>query len=136
MARQTADFLIVAETGATIAMSQFHSTVAKKSYTFHSLKELLAKASPTRSGDALAAIAADNDEERVAAQLALADLPLRRLVDEPVIPYEEDEVTRLIVDGHDQIAFEPVSELTVGDFRDWLLRYETTGEVLSKLAPG
>src|SRR4051812_25794013 len=117
-------------------MSQFHSTVAKKSYTFHGLKDLLAKASPARSGDALAALAAENDEERVAAQLALADLPLRCLVDEPLVPYEEDEVTRLIVDGHDQIAFEPASGMTVGDFRDWLLRYETTSEVLSELAPG
>jgi ethanolamine ammonia-lyase large subunit len=117
-------------------MSQFHSSVAKKSYTFNSLKGLLAKASPARSGDVLAAISAENDEERVAAQLALADLPLRYLVDEPLIPYEEDEVTRLIVDGHDQIAFEPVAEMTVGDFRDWLLRYETTREVLSQLAAG
>src|SRR4051794_1140387 len=117
-------------------MLEFHSTVAKKSYTFENLKELLAKASPARSGDALAAIAAENDEERVAAQLALADLPLRCLVDEPIIPYEDDEVPRLIVDGHDQVAFEPVSEMTVGDFRDWLLRYETTSEVLSELAPG
>lgn len=117
-------------------MTQFHSTVAKKSYSFKSLKELLAKASPARSGDALAAVAAENDEERVAAQLALADLPLCRFVDEPIIPYEADEVTRLIMDGHDRMAFEPVSELTVGEFRDWLLRYETTDETLSKLAPG
>jgi ethanolamine ammonia-lyase large subunit len=117
-------------------MTQFHSTVAKKSYSFGSLKELLAKASPARSGDALAGIGAENDEERAAAQLALADLPLRRLLDEPIIPYEEDEVTRLIVDAHDRAAFEPVSELTVGEFRDWLLCYETTGEVLRELAPG
>jgi ethanolamine ammonia-lyase large subunit len=117
-------------------MTHFHSTVAKKSYTFHSLKELLAKASPARSGDGLAAIAAENDEERVAAQLALADLPLRRLLDEPIIPYEDDEVTRLIIDGYDQTAFEPVSQMTVGEFRDWLLRYEMTSEALSELAPG
>src|SRR3954467_10518532 len=100
-------------------MAQFRSTIAKKSYSFHSLKELLAKASPARSGDALAGIAAENDEERVAAQLALADLPLCRLLDEPIIAYEEDEVTRLIVDGHDRTAFEPVSNITVGEFRDW-----------------
>src|SRR4051812_2392424 len=117
-------------------MTQFHSTLAKKSYSFKNLKELLAKASPARSGDALAAVAAENDEERVAAQLALADLPLRRLVEEPIIPYENDEVTRLIIDGYDQTAFEPISEITVGEFRDWLLRYETTDEMLSKLAPG
>jgi ethanolamine ammonia-lyase large subunit len=117
-------------------MSEFRSTVAKKSYGFQNLKELLAKASPTRSGDALAGIAADNDEERVAAQLALADLPLQRLLDEPIIPYEDDEVTRLIVDSHDPTAFEPVAGLTVGEFRDWLLRYETTTEVLSALWNG
>jgi ethanolamine ammonia-lyase large subunit len=117
-------------------MTQFHSVVAKKSYNFNSLKELLAKASPARSGDALAGIAAENDEERVAAQLALADLPLARLLDEPIIPYEEDEVTRLIVDGHDQTAFDAISNLTVGEFRDWLLRYETTSETLSNLAQG
>ena len=117
-------------------MTQFHSIVAKKSYSFPSLKELLAKASPARSGDALAGIMAENEEERVAAQLALADLPLRRLIEEPIIPYDEDEVTRLIVDSHDQPAFKPVSDLTVGEFRDWLLRYETTGETLTELAPG
>ena len=117
-------------------MHQFHSTFAKKSYTFESLKVLLAKASPARSGDVLAGIAAANDEERVAAQLALADVPLRCLLDEPIIPYESDEVTRLIVDEHDPTAFAPVSSLTVGEFRDWLLRYETTGEVMAALAPG
>src|SRR3954468_7337484 len=113
-------------------MTGFHSIVAKKSYSFKNLKELLAKASPARSGDALAGIAAENDEERVAAQLALAHLPLRRLIDEPIIPYEADEVTRLMVDGHDQKAFQAVSDFTVGEFRDWLLQYETTGEVLSE----
>src|SRR5215211_4441843 len=109
-------------------MPQFHSKFGKKSYAFGSLKELLAKASPARSGDALAGIAAENDEERVAAQLALADVQLQRLLDEPVIAYEDDEVTQLIVDGHDRVAFEPVANLTVGEFRDWLLRYETTAD--------
>ena len=117
-------------------MLEFHSTVAKKSYTFENLKVLLAKASPARSGNALAGVAAESDEERVAAQMALADVPLRQFFDEPIIPYEDDEVTRLIIDGHDRVAFEPVSEMTVGEFRDWLLRYETTSEVLSRLAPG
>jgi ethanolamine ammonia-lyase large subunit len=117
-------------------MAQFRSTVAKETYSFQSIKELLAKASPARSGDALAGIAAENDEERVAAQLALADLPLRRLLDEPIVPYEDDEVTRLIVDGHDRRAFERIADMTVGEFRDCLLRYETTGEVLGELAPG
>jgi ethanolamine ammonia-lyase large subunit len=117
-------------------MTQFHSTVASKSYSFGDLKELLAKASPARSGDALAGIAAENDEERVAAQLALADVPLRQFFEEPIIPYEDDEVTRLILDTHDAAAFAPVASLTVGEFRDWLLCYETTTESLAALAPG
>jgi ethanolamine ammonia-lyase large subunit len=117
-------------------MPQFRATLSNKSYTFENLKVLLAKASPARSGDVLAGVAAANDEERVAAQLALADVPLSYFVDEPIIPYDDDEVTRLIVDGHDQKAFEPISELTVGAFRDWLLRYETTNEVLSDLTLG
>jgi ethanolamine ammonia-lyase large subunit len=117
-------------------MPHFHSTVAKKSYTFDGLKVLLAKSSPARSGDALAGIAAVDDEERVAAQLALADVPLSQFLNDQIIPYEDDEVTRLIVDEHDQNVFAPVSDLTVGEFRDWLLRYETTTDVLSDLAPG
>ena len=117
-------------------MTELRATLGRKSYTFAGLKALLAKASPARSGDALAGVAAENDEERVAAQMALADVPLRQLLDEPIIPYETDEVTRLIVDGHDRAAFEPVAEMTVGEFRDWLLCYETTGEVLGKLAAG
>ena len=117
-------------------MSPFGTTIGHKSYSFESLKVLLAKASPARSGDALAGVAAEDDEERVAAQFVLADVPLARLVDEPLIPYDDDEVTRLIVDSHDQAAFAPVSDMTVGQFRDWLLCYETTGEVLSALAPG
>ena len=86
-----------------------------------SLRELLAKASPLRSGDILAGVAADNDEERVRAQMALAETPLKRFLEEPVVPYEEDEITRLILDGHDAAAFAPVSSFTVGDLRDWLL---------------
>jgi ethanolamine ammonia-lyase large subunit len=117
-------------------MPSFHSTISKKSYTFHGLKELMAKASPARSGDVLAGIAAANDEERVAAQLALADVPLQLILEELLIPYEGDEVSRLIIDGHDCNAFTPVADFTVGMFRDWLLAYETTGEVLAKLAAG
>jgi ethanolamine ammonia-lyase large subunit len=117
-------------------MPSFHSTISKKSYTFHGLKELMAKASPARSGDVLAGIAAANDEERVAAQLALADVPLQLILEELLIPYEGDEVSRLIIDGHDCSAFAPVADFTVGMFRDWLLAYETTGEVLAKLAAG
>src|SRR5215207_4378291 len=100
------------------------------------LRTLLAKASPLRSGDVLAGIAAASAEERVRAQMALADVPLARFLDEAVVPYEDDEVTRLIVDTHDAAAFAPVRHLTVGAFRDWLLAYETTAEVLAALAPG
>ena len=97
---------------------------------------LLAKASPLRSGDQLAGIAAASGEERVAAQYALADLPLAAFLNETVVPYESDEVTRLIIDSHDRAAFAAVSHLTVGGFRDWLLADETTTAILSALAPG
>ena len=117
-------------------MAPFRATVAKRSYTFENLKDLLAKASPARSGDVLAGVSADSDGERIAAQLALADVPLALFLAELVIPYEADEVMRLIIDNHDRRAFEPISSLTVGEFRDWLLRYETTAEVLASLSPG
>ena len=84
----------------------------------------------------LAGIAAASDEERVAAQLALADVPLQQFLAEPLIPYEADEVTRLIIDSHVAVAFQPVANLTVGEFRNWLLRYETNGEILAAVAPG
>ncbi len=103
---------------------------------FDSLATLLAKASPARSGDELAGIAASSAAERVAAQMALADMPLSRFLSDHVIPYESDEVTRLIVDRHDAAAFAPIAHLTVGEFRDWLLSDAATGEVLRGLAPG
>jgi ethanolamine ammonia-lyase large subunit len=105
-------------------------------YVFDSLKDLLAKASPARSGDGLAGIAARSSVERVAAQMTLADLPLAAFLEEPVIPYETDEVTRLIFDTHDASAFAPVSSLTVGDFRNVLLSEEADGifSVLSRRA--
>ncbi len=96
----------------------------------------MAKATPRRSGDELAGIAAASAEERVAAQFGLAEVPLRRFLEEPLVPYEEDEVTRLIVDTHDARAFAPVASLTVGEFRDWLLRYETDDATLAALSPG
>jgi ethanolamine ammonia-lyase large subunit len=114
----------------------YAETVGAVRYTFSDLRTLLARASPARSGDALAGVAAASSEERVAAQMALADLPLRALLDEPVIPYEADEVTRLIVDTHDAEAFRPVAHLTVGGFREWLLSHETTSATLAALAPG
>lgn len=107
-----------------------------KTHSFKSLKELMAKASPLRSGDVLAGIAAANYEERVAAQICLADVPLQRFIDDPLIPYEEDEVTRLIIDSHNREAFAPIESLTVEEFRDWLLRYETDSEVLGKVSRG
>src|SRR5271165_7199096 len=112
------------------------ATIGSRRYVFPDLKSLLAKASPLRSGDQLAGIAAESGEERVAARYALADLPLTAFLDASVIPYEGDAVTRLIVDGHDKEAFAPVAHLTVGGFRDWLLADETTTPVLTALAPG
>ena len=117
-------------------MPQFRTLLGKRSYHFDSLKELLAKATPLRSGDVLAGVAAADEQERVAAQMALADVPLASFLEDPIIGYEEDEVTRLVMDSHDRTAFGMVADLTVGDFRNWLLNYESTTEVLSRLAPG
>src|SRR4029079_10609801 len=117
-------------------MTLYRYTIGGTSYSFDGLKTLLAKASPRRSGDELAGVAAENDRERVAAQLALADVPLRAFLAEPLVPYESDEVTRLIVDDHDAEALAPAAALTVAECREWLLRYETTSDVLAELAPG
>ncbi len=106
-----------------------------KSHVFEDLRTLLARASPDRAGDRLAGLAAASDEERIAARMALADLPLARFLDEPAIPYEADEVTRLIIDTHDAEAFAPVAAMTVGEFRDFLLSDEATAETLAGLAP-
>lgn len=114
----------------------YRATIGSTVYSFGSLRDLLAKASPLRSGDELAGVAAGSAEERVAAQMALADVPLRRFLEEPLIPYEDDEVTRLIVDSHDASAFAPVASLTVGEFRDWLLGLDIDAAALSALAPG
>jgi ethanolamine ammonia-lyase large subunit len=105
-------------------------------YVFEDLRSLLAKASPSRSGDGLAGIAATSAAERVAAQLALADLPLATLINEAIVPYERDEITRLIIDSHDGKAFARIAHLTVGGLRDWLLSDEATTQSLSALAPG
>ncbi len=107
-----------------------------KQYAFADLKDVLAKATPARSGDELAGIAATSARERVAAQTALADVPLARFLQELLIPYESDEVTRLILNRHDRTAFAPVAGLTVGTFREWLLDYSTTTERLAAVAPG
>ncbi len=113
----------------------FTTTLAHCTYRFASLKDLLAKASPARSGDELAGISAASAEERMAAKMALAEVPLRAILDNPLIPYEDDEITRLIIDTHDRAAFAPVSHLTVGDFRDWLLDDATDTLALSQVAP-
>jgi ethanolamine ammonia-lyase large subunit len=117
-------------------MPQYSHTVGSRTYQFADLRELMAKATPARSGDHLAGLAAGSAEERVAAQMALAGLPLPTFLNEAVIPYESDEVTRLIIDGHDAAAFRRIRHLTVGAFRNWLLGDEATPAVLAQLAPG
>lgn len=117
-------------------MSRYSHTVGNNTYIFKDLKDLMAKATPARSGDFLAGVAAEHDEERVAAQMALAEVSLKTFLNEALVPYEEDEVTRLIMDDHDAEAFKTVSHLTVGDFRNWLLSDIVTEEVLQDLAPG
>ncbi len=111
-------------------------TLGSRTYRFADLKTLMARATPARSGDYLAGVAADSDEERAVAQMALAEVPLKTFLNEALIPYEQDEVTRLIIDGHDAGAFAPVSGLTVGDFRNWLLSHAADEAALARLAPG
>ncbi|WP_072378283.1 ethanolamine ammonia-lyase subunit EutB [Hyphomicrobium sp. NDB2Meth4] len=105
-------------------------------YRFADLKEVMAKATPPRSGDVLAGVAARSAEENVAAKMVLADLPLKRFLEELLISYESDDVTRLIVDTHDERAFSPIAHMTVGELRDWLLSEAATTEALAALAPG
>ena len=114
----------------------FRASVGSQSYRFDSLADLLAKATPLRSGDQLAGIAAGSAQQRVAARLALADLPLVTFLQQAVVPYEQDEVTRLIIDSHDARAFAPVAHLSVGGLRDWLLSEAASSATLSALAPG
>src|SRR5471032_3211856 len=117
-------------------MSRYAHMVGSRTYLFRDLKDLMAKATPARSGDLLAGVAAASAEERVAAQMALADLPLTVFLNEQLIPYETDEVTRLIVDDHDAAAFAPLARLTVGALRDWLLGDAADGVALTAAAPG
>ena len=114
----------------------YQMTIDGTRWVFPDLTTLLAKASPARAGDALAGIAAQSAIERVAAQMALADLPLKAILDVDLVPYEEDEVSRLILDSHDPVAFAAVSHMTVGAFREWLLDTRTTTDRLTALAPG
>jgi ethanolamine ammonia-lyase large subunit len=117
-------------------MAQFTHVVGPTTHTFADLRTLLARATPARSGDALAGLAADSAEQRVAAQMALAALPLSTFLNQVVVPYESDEVTRLIIDSHDAAAFAPISHLTVGDFRNWLLSDAVDAAALAAVAPG
>lgn len=114
----------------------YQTNIRNRNYHFPNLKTLMAKASPLRSGDELAGVAASTAEERVAAQMALADVPLKTFLTEHLIPYEEDEITRLIIDTHDEKAFAPISHLTVGDFRNFLLEESTDTLTLQALQKG
>jgi ethanolamine ammonia-lyase large subunit len=115
---------------------QFRHTVGMVTHQFRDLKELMAKATPLRSGDMLAGVGALNAEQRAVAQMALAELPLRIFLNEALVPYEEDEITRLIIDEHDAAAFAAISHLSVGDFRNWLLSDSTDSAALAAVAPG
>jgi ethanolamine ammonia-lyase large subunit len=112
----------------------YRQTVDATAYVFDDLRDLLAKATPPRSGDRLAGIAADSAAQMIAARMALADVPLKQFLNEAIVPYEDDEVTRLIVDSHDAAGFAAIASLTVGGFRDWLLSDAATSEVLKKIA--
>ncbi|WP_419759240.1 ethanolamine ammonia-lyase subunit EutB [Acidisoma sp.] len=114
----------------------YASAVGGTRYSFPDLRTLMARATPHRSGDVLAGVAAATMAERVAAQMALADLPLQTFLNEAIVPYEADEITRLIIDTHDARAFAPVAALTVGGLRDWLLSDEADGAALAALSPG
>jgi ethanolamine ammonia-lyase large subunit len=117
-------------------MHQFTHAVGSRTYGFRDLKDLMAKATPARSGDYLAGVAAASAEERVAAQMTLAALPLTTFLNDVLVPYESDEVTRLIIDSHDGAAFAALRHLTVGDFRNWLLSDEADEATLAAAAPG
>ena len=111
-------------------------TLGSKVFGFRNLAEVMAKATPARSGDRLAGVIALSAEERVVAQMLLADIPLKTFLNEALVPYEKDEITRLIIDSHDLLAFQPIAHLTVGDFRNWLLSDAATSEVLTRVCAG
>src|SRR5215208_1091392 len=119
-----------------ILMPRYSTNLKSKHFNFANLRELMAKATPHRSGDVLAGIAAANEKERAAAQRVLANVPLQRFLEELLIPYEEDEVSRLIVDEHEASTFAPLNGMTVAEFREWLLAYETTEVELTNVARG
>ncbi|WP_211475724.1 ethanolamine ammonia-lyase subunit EutB [Commensalibacter intestini] len=113
----------------------YKTILANQTWVFEDLKTVMAKASPLRSGDVLAGVAASCDEERAAAKMALADIPLKTFLEDQLIPYEQDEVTRLIVDSHDKENFQHISHLTVGDFRNWILDDTTTPQMITSASP-
>ena len=117
-------------------MNELKTTIAQRVHRFSGLADVMAKATPARSGDRLAGVAAKSAEERVAAQICLADIPLRDFAGNQLIPYETDEVTRAICDNWDKQAFQKIANLTVGEFREYLLSYETTDHELAAIAPG
>ncbi len=117
-------------------MPHYTHIVGPRTYTFRDLKDVMAKATPARAGDHLAGVAAGSAEERVAAQMTLAGLPLTVFLNEALVPYEIDEVTRLIIDAHDAAAFAPLRHLTIGDFRNWLLSDAADTAALTAAAPG
>lgn len=114
----------------------YRYTQGSRTWQFKNLAEVMAKATPARSGDRLAGVMAMTAEERVVAQMTLAEVPLKTFLQDLLIPYEDDEITRLIIDSHDARAFAPIAHLTVGDFRNWLLRDETDSELLASIRPG
>ncbi|NMD59430.1 ethanolamine ammonia-lyase subunit EutB [Rhodococcus globerulus] len=115
-------------------MSMYHQQVSGTTYSFESLVDLMAKATPLRSGDELAGCAAHSDAERAAAQWVLADLPLKVFLEDLLVPYEDDEVTRLIIDSRNRLAFQPIAHLTVGGLRDWLLETASAPGAAAQLA--
>lgn len=114
----------------------YQHSVGTQTYRFRDLKDVMAKATPARSGDYLAGVAANTYAERMAARMCLADIPLKTFLQDLLIPYESDEVTRLIIDSHDAQAFQKISHLTVGDFRNWLLLDTTGSDCLAAVAAG
>ena len=117
-------------------MTTYRYSVGAQTYQFADLKDVLAKATPARSGDYLAGVAAETYAERMAARMCLAEIPLSTFLEDLIIPYETDEVTRLIVDTHDKQAFAEISHLTVGDFRDWLLSDIADTATLKRVSTG
>jgi ethanolamine ammonia-lyase large subunit len=115
---------------------RYTARIGSEQFTFDDLRQVMAMASPPRSGDELAGVAAATAQQRMAARFALAEVPLAQFLQEALVPYEDDNITRLIIDTHDRAAFAPVASLSVGGFRDWLLSEHATPEALTALSPG